>query len=682
MKSPLRYWTALLLAAAPSAVARAAALRLGRRGGIHIPRGVSRAAMLDAAFALASPTRSLFGAGRRERALYRLLFPTAAARVRARAEEILAHRIELFGVIAPRGARLDWHRDPSSGHRFDPTATATEIRLQADGLDPRGPWELGRAAHLVELGVAARLHPDLAGVSRAEVAATIDSFLDDNPLGVGIHWTAPLEVAMRAIHWLAALDLTGGLRPAGVAFRRRLGGALIEHGRFLAENLEDRGVAVGNHLLGELTGLLAIGVFLDGTPEGDRWRAAAARRLPIEAARQVCGDGADFEGSTSYHRFALEILLAAELFARVAGLDLGLGAVLRRMFAFVRGYLGPDGAEPAFGDGDDGRVLPTTPRHPRDHGYLLSVGAARFGEAAWKPPGARFCEEAVWLVGAAGYRRWRALPHTLAPRIASFPDGGVYVLRGREGDQVALRCGGHGQRGVGGHSHNDQLSLAVWLGGAPLIIDSGTFCYTADPLWRDRFRGAAAHSTVVVDGREQSPVHDGRPFALPDRARARLLWIEDRDDVARIGGEHSAWMRLRFGVRHHREVLLDRPRRAVAVTDRLLGQGDLSVEARFQLGSIEVAPLDDERLREALRRLAEERPWAMGLAIDGALLLSQGGRPCAMLAAIAPTPRPELVAGWWSPRWGERRPATVARFGGRLTLPAILRTALVLVPDG
>src|SRR5262249_10460545 len=146
--------------------------------------------------------------------------------------------------------------------RFDPEVPATRALETALGRDPKGPWEVGRMAHLVPLGVAAQLVPDCAAELRAAFYDQIADFADHNPVGRGVQWASPLEVALRAIHLLGAFHLLGGARESAPAALRGLARLLLEHGRFLAENLEDRGVVAGSHLVGNLCGLLWLGVAL------------------------------------------------------------------------------------------------------------------------------------------------------------------------------------------------------------------------------------------------------------------------------------------------------------------------------------------------------------------------------------------------------------------------------------
>ena len=72
---------------------------------------------------------------------------------------------------------------------------------------------------------------------------------------------------------------------------------------------------------------------------------------------------------------------------------------------------------------------------------------------------------------------------------------------------------------VRGHSHADTLSLVLRQGQEQILIDPGTYTYVADPLWRDRFRGTAAHNTVRIDGLDQG-IPSGT-LCLADAARCR-----------------------------------------------------------------------------------------------------------------------------------------------------------------
>ena len=661
----LAYARSLLRVAAPADLLRVVARRVGERlAGAPSPPPIDEDAVAAAAAALVRAPRIF-----RVDTIaddYRALFPDAVRRLRSRAEAILRHEIDVFGVARDVGARIDWRRDPLSGRRCDGEG------LFPEGVDPKGCWELARAGHLVELAAAARVHPELAGRARDEIADEIGTFLDDNAVGRGIHYASPLEVALRAVHWLAAVELAGGAAAFAPAFVARLGGALLADGGFLAAHLEDRGIVPANHLLGNWLGLYALGLALDGAPHARRWRDDAERALAVECARQVGRDGAHFEASTAYHRFALELVLVAHLWARAADRPSPVAETLHRMFVYVRNYVGPDGCEPAFGDGDDARLLPIVPRPAREHSYLLPVGAALFGDPELRAPGQPLSEEALWLAGAAARRVWRWLPSRPAPSSASFAGGGVHILRS-EHWQVALRSGSYGQKGVGGHAHNDQLALVAWLDGAPLVVDAGTARYAADMVLRDRFRGTAAHSTVIIDGQEQSPILPGRPFALVEAAPVPPVVLEDIAARASVVGEHAGYARLPCRARHRRKVTLRRDLDAVVVEDIVSGRGRAGVEIRWHLAQPPARLLSD-----AARRRLDEVARALGpLDVDRALLV---GDRCVLVRALPDCDsEPSIETGLFSPSYGRVEAQPLVSYRGLLTFPKILTTIFIRV---
>lgn len=663
MKLQLGYALSLLRVAEPADLARALRHRLRGQLVAGAPR-LDEEAVRAAADALGRAPRLFTSEPLQES--YRVLFPDALGRFRQRAAAILDHEVELFGTPYALGRRIDWRRDPLTGRRVP-----QQSGLFPEGVDPKGVWEVARAGALVELGAACRLWPELIDAARTEVVAWISSFLDENAVGIGIHYQSPLEVALRALHWLAALELTGGARLFPRPFVESLAARLLADGHFLSTHLENRGLVPANHLVADWLGLWTLGLVLDGAPGARKWQAAAERGLAGEAVRQVGRDGAHFEASTAYHRFALELFLVAHLWARAADRDSPVAEPLHRMFGYLAGYLGPDGCEPAFGDGDDARLLPLVPHPARRHDYLLPIGAVLFSDPSLRPLGTDFSEEALWLCGPAAWEVWSWLPPRRPPRAVSFPTGGVHVLRS-EHWQVELRSGSYGQKGVGGHAHNDQLALVAWLDGRPLVVDCGTGRYAADPPLRDRFRGTAAHSTLVVEGAEQSPILATRPFALIDRARAAPVRLEDTGRQATLWGEHEGYRRLPVRLLHRRGVVLRRDLEVVWIRDELSGRGQAAVELRWHLLP-KVAPLP-----EALRtRLAPQAPeleamvgplhLARGLLVGDAVLL------CSFPVAVQET----VTTGFFSPCYGAVAALGLVSFRARLNFPATINTLFI-----
>jgi len=108
--------------------------------------------------------------------------------------------------------------------------------------------------------------------------------------------------------------------------------------------------------------------------------------------------------------------------------------------------------------------------------------------------------------------------------LLAFPDFGIFVYRS-DRLYLAVRCGPNGQNGNGGHAHNDQLSLVLWVDGEEWIADPGTYLYTPLPSRRNEYRSVRAHfAPQAADGREPGSLDLGL-FRLGDEAQARCLYF-------------------------------------------------------------------------------------------------------------------------------------------------------------
>jgi hypothetical protein len=120
---------------------------------------------------------------------------------------------------------------------------------------------------------------------------------------------------------------------------------------------------------------------------------------------------------------------------------------------------------------------------------------------------------------------------------------------------LVIRCGPIGQRGNGGHDHDDQLSVDLWLDGAHVLADPGTFVYTPLPEERNRYRSVSNHAGPLAAG--PSGVGLEAPFAIAGaRAGRCLAWGADgfagerRDDLGRTSIAVVRWLPDRVLIDH------------------------------------------------------------------------------------------------------------------------------------
>ena len=116
----------------------------------------------------------------------------------------------------------------------------------------------------------------------------------------------------------------------------------------------------------------------------------------------------------------------------------------------------------------------------------------------------------------------------------AYPDFGLYLFRSRR-LYLAIRCGKVGQNGIGGHAHNDQLSIELEVDGETVIIDPGTYIYTPLPKWRNTYRSVGVHFAPIIRGKEPGNLSLGL-FIIGGKPQASVLYFGDRGFVGRHEG--------------------------------------------------------------------------------------------------------------------------------------------------
>jgi hypothetical protein len=230
----------------------------------------------------------------------------------------------IWRLVDPGYVPIDWQLDFRSGFRWSERTWSRDIRVgDVRGADVKLPWELARMQHLPQLALAAAAvrtdDPIAAERCAREFRNEILDFVATNPPRFGVNWIATMDVAIRVVNWLVAWDL---LRDGGVDFDEQFEAvfrrSVLEHGRYIATNLEWAPVARGNHYLADIVGLLFAAAWLPRSMETDRWLTFSGSELIKEAGRQLQTDGSGFEASTCYHRLSAEMITWAT--ALLAGL--------------------------------------------------------------------------------------------------------------------------------------------------------------------------------------------------------------------------------------------------------------------------------------------------------------------------------------------------------------------------
>ncbi|HQZ96565.1 MAG TPA: alginate lyase family protein [Pyrinomonadaceae bacterium] len=477
------------------------------------------------------------------------------------AENIVEGRIDLMGLKNLYvGREIDWHREPLSSKR-----SPLKHWKKFDDLDTSETgnkkviWELNRHQHFFTLGVAYWL----TGEERFADAFVrhLDSWMKENPPGLGINWASSLEVAFRSMSWIWAFHFfknsdrfTPELFHGAVKY-------LYLHGRHIERYLSTY-YSPNTHITGEALGLYYLGTQLPFLDKAAHWRKLGEDILFSQIPKQVFRDGVYFEQSTWYQRYTADFYahfvvlrsLWGEPYYHPAAVD--LENRLEQTFDFLMQVTMPDGKTPIIGDDDGGRMLPLTTAESDDFRGTLALSAVIFDRSDQKYVSEKPSEDLFWLTGPDSIKLFTAI-EAEEPAITStdFANGGYCVMRDGWSDTdnyLIVDCGEVGSL-AGGHGHADAMSIEVAVHGKTLLVDSGTYTYHESCELRDYFRSTAAHNTLEIDGVSSS--EPATAFSWKTRAEAkRDNWIStDRFDL--FEGSHNGYERLNDPATHSRSIL-------------------------------------------------------------------------------------------------------------------------------
>lgn len=581
--------------------------------------------------------RFLFDSMNKDRYIAFLRNEGLDAEIIRQADIVCAHQFDLLGSgMTDLGANLPWHVDFKSGYRWEPRyykkIRTVDLFSRAD---VKVPWELSRFQHAFTLGKAYWLTGNEKYA--LEFQAQAEDWLRENPPAMSVNWTCAMDVAIRAVNWISAVYFFRDSPLLDNAFWNRLNASLYLHGQFIMNNLENTDEHTGNHYMSNLAGLIGLGLYFGEfvvTAPGKcrsgpkEWLDFGVREMEKEMFVQVHEDGASYEASTSYHRLVAELLLVSAIWCARNGIFFSARFMkrLEEMHDFMLSVMKPDGRTPMFGDADDGRYL-ITARYGSwercDFRFLLAAAGEFFGREDFRQAGRSMCEDALWLTGPPSMVQLLDARNTDP---AAFPHGGFYVMRNHKA-YCLIRCGELSFHGHGAHSHNDQLSFELQVEGQDVIVDPGTYVYSADFHQRNLFRSTGMHSTIKVGRHEQNDFGEHELFLMREQTFAKCNAFTGEY----FSGSHFGYTE-KCGVIHRR--------------DFYLRSGELEVVDRLELSGQESAAAVDYTACFVLP------PGTLAVSMGGTWELQCGAVRLELILQGAD--EAGLQEAWVSPRYGVR----------------------------
>ncbi len=413
-----------------------------------------------------------------------------------------------------------WHIDirlkqqGGSDYAFDASLFYADIKIEAGqsediNKDIKVPWELSRLQHLPLLAQAYKRERNNTYINT--FIHHVEHWLTHNRYLLGINWLCPMEVALRSISLVVAFD---GFKQADIpdAFWQRYVGLLYDHMAYLEHNWEWYDGRTSNHYLSDLVGYLYLCYFFQSLDDVKKKTDWCIQEIIRESDKQIFAEGTSYEGSTRYHLLVTELLYHVELLCSTMNITLpqSFHQKLARMFEFIKWCSINETDMITIGDHDAGKVLwPGLPRN---------------------------------LLSSYNTNQNRQIKH--------FEQFGLSIFR-NDTWHLSLRHHAYTNRQPSGHHHNDAGSVTLAIKGVPVLVDPGSYVYTASSVWRNRFRSACVHNVMSVASHEPVPF-DERLFALNIPEHVLDL---DCANYYNLMTRHKLYER--FGLIYDRDITID-----------------------------------------------------------------------------------------------------------------------------
>lgn len=419
-----------------------------------------------------------------------------------KANDLIQGNRNFFGRSFQYESEKGWLYDPTSGGTW-PLVYFLDIDYRASDApgDPKMIWEMARQQYLVLIALAYRWTGEQK--YRAYIIQDILSWIEQNPPLMGIHWVSAMESGIRILSWVFTLTIMGKNTLTAIQ-QTQIMQSICEQASFISLNLSKYSSA-NNHLIGELTGLLAAALFVESHRSAE-WKCQAISMLNKQIDRQFFDDGVGSEQAINYQCHTMDYYLVAHALGQQKNAPLAVKSLdrLHKATTFLVDLMHNNLEPPNIGDEDEGHVVPVLLDKAKVYSSIAlacAVLPCQFEESFFSDTRSILFKNSE--VNTIFY------PPTKIRDTSwhVYPDGGYAVCHfwkeQKEKAIVVFDFGPIGQAPLRAHGHSDLLSVYLTYKNKPFLVDTGTYIYYGDDQWRNYFKGATAHNTLTIDGKNQ-----------------------------------------------------------------------------------------------------------------------------------------------------------------------------------
>ena len=422
---------------------------------------------------------------------------------------------------------FSWHKDFLSGKVY-PKLPHNKIKIvSGQGHDIIVPWELSRLQFIPTLIRAHQLTNDSRYINCFQ--EVLDSWISENPYLVGVNWITGMDVSLRAINLALGLSYFHDYLTSKRDYYNQV---LWAHAEYIyTHDIKQSNGPGNNHFLISIVGLLALSLCFRGK-RADLFFQLSCEHLTREIILQFRTDGGNFESAVHYHQLALEAVFLGLCFLSAAELDGPPGRKhfhlpksaedrITKAYTFVSDYLKAFHCSPQFGDSSDGRVFIYKDYFdwdPKDHSFLLELGPVAIPKL-------------------------KVFPDNIFNRVYETSGYGFFANNVYGICFNASPTGKSGENGRG-HNHCDKGSFVLAVDGRPVLVDSGTYCYTPDIQARLSFKRTRAHNVVTINGLEQAEIDQNNVFGPLEKIGTQI-YFRDNKACPAWTMEHNGYCRFK-----------------------------------------------------------------------------------------------------------------------------------------
>jgi len=509
--------------------------------------------------------------------LLKKYFPDTVKQILKRAELVSENSFNIHGSGQTRlGSHIDWHLDFKSGRIWKKDFYMNVPQMfWGDNSDAKIPWELSRFHYLFDIACAYNFNGRQNYHNK--IITLIEDWLYENPCPFGINWVNPMEIGIRALNWLGAIQMLPDDKQSD-EFKKKFFLSLYEHGDFIFENIDRNGPGINGYgYIFSLVSLMVLGKLFQSIGNADKWYSFALENINKEPITQFDSDGISHESSLNYQITITELFLFAVCFMDRFHFTFPneYTSLLRQSCEALRKIARPDYTIPNFGDSGSDTLFHIVDRDERNIRHLLDLASTTIGLQKYRREYEDPVPEVLMWTGKKGFDGFITTSSRSEEKQLSLylKKSGTVAMRDNHsylGFFVNTVNGG----GFGNHKHNDLLSFDYSVDDVNFVVDSGTYIYTGDPSGRNYFRKTSSHSTLEVDGQEINRFLPKILFSVRRDAEIKDVNWESDEERDYVSAEHSGYNRLDNPVIVKRSIYHQKQNSVYVFKDDFMGSGE------------------------------------------------------------------------------------------------------------